>query len=177
MMSQLKNTILAALIALVVGVGIGYTARSKFERANKLDAAVKAERQTAKDIQQSLETSAAIDNKTAASSTGVEKIRTVTVERIIQRENEYAESAQASCHVVNPFLLDVGTVGLLNAARAGEDFDTSRLGDEESLAPSGIALHEFVSNDLEVVKMYHDLAIRHDALVDYVESVINEQAK
>jgi hypothetical protein len=36
---------------------------------------------------------------------------------------------------------------------------------------------EFVDNDLEIVGMYHALATYHDALVDWVQSVLDNQAK
>jgi hypothetical protein len=36
---------------------------------------------------------------------------------------------------------------------------------------------EFVDNDLDVVSMYHALATYHDSLVDWVQSLIDGQAK
>lgn len=40
-----------------------------------------------------------------------------------------------------------------------------------------LTLKEFVDNDLEIVRLYHELATYHDALVDYVQHVVDEQAK
>jgi hypothetical protein len=37
-------------------------------------------------------------------------------------------------------------------------------------------LKEFVDNDLEIVRLYHELATYHDALVDYVQHLVDQQA-
>jgi hypothetical protein len=39
-----------------------------------------------------------------------------------------------------------------------------------------VTLKEFVDNDLEVVAMYHDLATYHDALVAWVNQILDQQA-
>lgn len=71
------------------------------------------------------------------------------------------------------FYFDLGTVGLLNAARAGlpttDALDPSNGGDEALSAPSTVGILAFVENDLAIVRQYHELARRHDALVDYIE--------
>jgi hypothetical protein len=36
---------------------------------------------------------------------------------------------------------------------------------------------EFVDNDLEIVGDYHELATYHDALVDWVLQILDQQAK
>lgn len=43
-------------------------------------------------------------------------------------------------------------------------------------APSTIDLKALALHDLDVVKIYHDLATRHDALVDDVEKQLRKQA-
>jgi hypothetical protein len=50
-------------------------------------------------------------------------------------------------------------------------------GDAALGAASTVTLSAFVDNDLEVVKLYRALAIRHDALVDEVEKHLADQAK
>lgn len=75
-------------------------------------------------------------------------------------------------------VLDDRTVGVLNAARAGPvrvDADgRATLGsDAQGPTPaySGrtVTGRELVLNDLEVTRLYRELAINHDALVDWVE--------
>ncbi len=40
---------------------------------------------------------------------------------------------------------------------------------------TSIGLQQVVDDDLAVTQMYQDLAIRHDALVTYVEAVLRKQ--
>ena len=40
--------------------------------------------------------------------------------------------------------------------------------------PEQVSVTTLIENDLKVVEQYHDLAIRHDTLVDWVWEVINE---
>jgi hypothetical protein len=42
-------------------------------------------------------------------------------------------------------------------------------------APLGIS--QLIDSDLELVDMYHTLATRHDALVDYLEKQMTKQEK
>ena len=72
--------------------------------------------------------------------------------------------------------LDVGTVRLLNAARDGSPADATGIGDAASQAPSGIGLPELLDNDLQVVQLYRELSVVHDALVDYVDHLVQQQA-
>lgn len=67
-------------------------------------------------------------------------------------------------------VLDGRTVRLLNEARANtelENSDASAWADEEGRATS-ITGADLALNDLEVVRMYHELAERHSGLVDLV---------
>lgn len=69
-------------------------------------------------------------------------------------------------------VLDGRTVRLLNEARANtelENGDASAWADEEGRATS-ITGADLALNDLEVVRMYHELAARHSGLVDWVHA-------
>lgn len=72
---------------------------------------------------------------------------------------------------------DIGTVRLLNAARRGEPADSVTLTDAESQAFAYITVRVFVANDTEIAKMYNDLAIRHNELVDQVAAFQLKQRK
>lgn len=72
---------------------------------------------------------------------------------------------------------DVGTVRLLNAARAGAAIDSVSLSDPESRTFAAVAVTEFVANDTEIARMYNELALRHNLLVDQVVRYQNEQRK
>ena len=75
------------------------------------------------------------------------------------------------------FVLDFGTVCLLDTARKGSGLDATGGCDAKSEAPSAVGLSEFVSNDLDVVQMYHELAERHNELVEAVEQKLKDDAK
>lgn len=82
------------------------------------------------------------------------------------------------CTAGDLYRLDVGTVRLLDAARANLPApDASSAGDEESGAASAVGANQLIANDLEIVKRYHELAKRHNSLVDYIEQKQREQAK
>lgn len=73
-------------------------------------------------------------------------------------------------------VLSVGTVGVLDSARVNARLDTPSGGDAAFRTPSDIAVSDFVDNDLEVVRLYHRLATRHDALVEFVEQKMKESS-
>lgn len=72
-------------------------------------------------------------------------------------------------------VLTVDAVRLLNAARTDQDIDPTSLGNAEGEASTDIGLQEVVRSDLEVTELYHELAKNHNACVDYVQSLIDEQ--
>lgn len=65
--------------------------------------------------------------------------------------------------------LNVGAVGLLNAARTGTDFQPAAYLDAQIQAASGVGLRELSLADIELARQYRELAADHDALVEYVE--------
>lgn len=67
-------------------------------------------------------------------------------------------------------VLDAHTVRVLNEARAGgaqDHGDTGPRADEAGRA-TAVTGTDFALNDLEVVRLYHELAARHNGLVDWV---------
>lgn len=92
-----------------------------------------------------------------------------------------AQPAPALADVARPLLgqsvLDVGTVRLLNEARlnaqpgdapGGPTPGTDAQSEAAAAAPTPITGRIFADNDLQVVGLYHELAARHDGLVDWV---------
>lgn len=177
---NLKNIAIAIVLALVVGFTTGFYVKGKFVKADQIDAVTETQREITANIQQSLKTSIAVEEKVAASTQNMQTIRKQVAKRISKHQETISETqpeAQIFFNVRDRWTLDVGTVWLLNVARENVPFDTARLLDGASQAPSQIGAADFIDNDLEVVQLYHELAARHDALVDYVEGVIATQAK
>lgn len=172
-MNGLKNVLLAAAIALLLGVGTGYKIRGYYEASLRVESAQEARQETAEGIQESIETSRAIEDQADAVKAQVTVVRKIVRERLATKEQAHVQTAP-DIHCSGR--LDVGTVRLLDAARQGIAPDTAGLGDAESQAPSHVGLPELIDNDLQVVELYHDLATRHDALVDWVETLLKKQA-
>lgn len=69
------------------------------------------------------------------------------------------------------YRFDIGTIRLLNAARANVPAaDPTSDDDGEGRTTSTIGIEAFVANDLEIILKYHELAARHNALVDYINN-------
>lgn len=74
--------------------------------------------------------------------------------------------------------LSYGLVCVLNAARDNRKADCPAAGSyEASRTVTEATFAAFVANDLQVVRMYHELAARHDALVEYVLELQADQRK
>lgn len=177
-LDSLKNTAIAGALAFSIGLAFGYYVKSQFVKADQFSAVTEAQHQTAKDIEHSLEIDSAVETKVTALTSNVESARKAVSIRLTQPTGDAKEAQNEttpqsrSCD----WSLDLGTVSLLNSARAGTPVDSAFLGDATSKIPSGIEFADFADNDLQVVELYHELAARHDALVDYVESKIKQQA-
>ena len=169
---NVKNIVLAVVLALSVGYCTGYYTKGQFVKADQFEAVTEARSETADSIQESLKTSAATEQEVTASNQKIAVIRKTVTARIQSKETQNEANLHLACHSG----LDVGTVRLLNSARDGSTLDAASLGDAASQAPSGIGLSELLDNDLETVQLYRELAVRHDTLVDYVESLIQKQA-
>jgi hypothetical protein len=174
---------LAICVALVIGFAAGYDAKGKFVKADQFDAVASAQEQTRTNVQQSLEKSAAIEDRATASSTQVTAIRK-TVAKRFEEQRAHAEDrapqvaapgdSESVSGPVCTWTLDVGTVGLLNAARTGANPSAASGSDAEGQASSGLGAEDLIDNDLQVVEQYRDLATRHDALVDFVQTILRK---
>ena len=175
LIGNFKNLVIGIVLALVVGFGCGYYAKGEFAKADTVDAVATARHGTAIGIEQSLTQSHAVESQVTASNLQVTKIQKRVAEHIQkQEEARHEENTDSACR----WTLDDWTVRMLNAARssaAAPDAAVSGDGTSEGTAPVGKA--ELIDNDLEVVKLYRELAERHDSLVDYVETLIKKQAE
>lgn len=172
---DIKNTVIAAVVAFCVGASVGFYTKSQFVKADQLESVTEARHESAQNVQQSLATSLVVEQKVTDSTQQVVAIRKTVAARIQPKIQETSHEAnlRPACPDGS---LDVGTVRLLNSARDGSALDPAVLGDGASQAPSGVGLPELLDNDLEVVQLYRELAVRHDALVDYVDSLTQQQA-
>lgn len=184
MLDNVKNMAFAAAASLVVGFALGAWTNEQFAKAKKLDAVVESQHEVATDLRDSLSASIAVEEKITASTQNVKEVRKEIAKRVkpparkpaVETPHESLPEAQANLRPRTDWTLDLGTVWMLDSAREGLPFDPTRLRDGAGEAPSDVGVPELIDNDLEVVERYHELAERHNALVDYVESVIQQQA-
>lgn len=87
------------------------------------------------------------------------------------------EEPAAARPLLGHSVLDARTVRVLNDARqnapagpapGGATNDADAEGEAAASAPTTITGRLFADNDLEVVRLYHELATRHNGLVDWV---------
>lgn len=174
-----KTAIIVGAIAIVVGFGSGWATKAKFMDAAEVNELRADMRQTAVNVVEAGKQSASIESKVVVANKTSTSIQAAVQKRLTDqkdRTNETQSTAEASAFQCPAFVLDVGTVRLLNAARQGATVDSAGGSAEALDAPSGIAISKLIDNDLEVVKLYKELAIRHDELVDIVEKKLKEQA-
>ena len=185
---------LALVGVLLFGAGFtsGYYTKARFaeaERVEQLEHQVQAAGEEVVKIgtwvAQSATVSQNIEDKVADTNHNIGQMQAAAVARVKAQEKIHESEAHSPAqeprstlsHSGNTWVFDVGTVRLLDAARANTHLDPATLSDAESQAASDVALSEFVANDLEVVKLYHELAHRHDTLVDYVSCKMTTPAE
>lgn len=172
--ADIKLALLGIAGAFAIGTGVGYYTKGQFVKADHLDAAIEAREVTASNIQESLSISSAVEQKTTASNQRIAIIRKKAVER-----NKPKETVDVTLPVqpVRNCNLDHDTVRLLNAARDPAAALPTGNPDAESQAASQVTQSDLIDNDIEVVGLYHELAERHDALVDWVQTQVEKQAQ
>ena len=100
-----------------------------------------------------------------------------TQTKVITNENCPAPDTPVYAGPESLMPLNIGSVRLLNAIRAGASVDSVTLTDEESGTPAVITVRYFINSDSEIARMYNALATRHNALVGEVEKYQAAQQK
>lgn len=159
------------LVALLLGSFVGNQFTQKKVSALALKQAQQQIKDAAKALQRAVELNEQLEATVARSDASVTQIQKVLAQRpalvpVIKEVSHVSDPNQSACPA---YELSAGHVGLLNTARQGLSLDTFLGGDEAFATASGLGVEVLVDNDLEVVKLYHDLATRHDQLVDEVE--------
>lgn len=164
-----KTIAIAVVASLAIGFGAGFYTATRFDKANLVDGYAVAKQMTAQNILNSALSSAKVDSALDSSDKNIDSIRDQVTARFIKWEKN-----EKNC--TSKWTLDMATVGMLNNARAGGAVSTATISDDQGSTPSDITAAEFIDNDLQVVKLYQKLAIRHNALVDYVDELVRRQA-
>lgn len=188
--STIRNAVIVALLSSVVGFGAGYYTKHKFALAEIHEAVTEQRKEDAHALADMQAKEAALQAQLDEERARIETIQREIKPHVIYRtvhakpqkptpgtEGLGDPAPEQDCPAVadgGTAFLDVATVRLLDDARAGAA-DAPAWGDAEVEAAADVSVTEFVQNDLEVVGMYHDLATRHDALVEWVEGLLKKQ--
>lgn len=183
--------VLAAACAIAFGAGF-YTDH-KFNQAHEVVAEKKVVATAATDVQAAQVASVKLEASTAAVAAAVDQNKSAIHQRVtaqIKRQEPVAvaqaapasnpsethdETNQPDSAACNGFALDVGTVRMLNASRAGVAFHPASSGDDAGDAAPALCFADFIDADQDLTKLYLDLAERHNTLVDSVEHFQKEQ--
>lgn len=176
--ANIKNILIAAVIALAVGFGIGFYVKSEFVKADQVAAVIEVRREDAVNIiaEQAIDTKVldqeSKNNENAARiSDAIRKTKPVS----IPTGGLHVPKQEVVCST-DPFL-SVRLVRLLNNARTGSPVESAQRTDAEEQAASDVTVSDLADSDVEVARLYRELAGRHDELVDWVSEQVKQQAK
>lgn len=171
--SKAAVIVVLTVIALLAGIYTGWTINSKLTQASHdkaLSVALQAQRsELLKDLKKAEAINADLRTKSEAITALSADLKT----QVTQSLKAQRKTNEELGHCLD---LNARTASLLNSARANvRPSDTSGPGDakEQTLAP--ISAEEFLENDLEIVRLYHELAANHDALVDWLEQEMKKR--
>lgn len=183
----MKNAFIALLIGLALGGLVGYLKGDAHRQAETLKAVVAALQQQRVDdaeaVRISSRANAQLTTKLAAVAASTDTSRK-EVKRYVPTQPAGAASspdlpdvgatpAEAGVQLLHASdLLLSGAVCVLQRARDGQAPDRAACeSNGAGRTPSGITAADLIDNDLQVVGKYHELAKKHDELVDYVEDL------
>jgi len=146
-MNELMRSAMAILLAIFLGVFVGWTLKSQAIKSGEVRQARAAVKEVKQEIAQSAVISTTLETAIRSDATRIDKIEVAVAERIKTntpiRHDPYPRSAtsEAATHTdlacvpdEHRRVLDAGTVRLLNAARAGIQPTASELGQERAAA-------------------------------------------
>lgn len=173
-LSDAKNLLIAAFVSLLIGFAAGFITKGKFVKADQVTAIVEVRKDDAKAITTNLASDVATLNAEQKNNSKAQRI-TRAISVTVPTGGLRAPSNETACPS-NP-LLSVGLVRLLNDARSGSVVESAERADAAEQTASDVTVSDFAENDVEVTRLYHELAGRHDKLVDWVEAEILKQQK
>lgn len=194
-LGSIKFIAAALIIGLTVGFGSGYYTKAKFVKAEMVDEMVETRKGDAYAVQDSRARDEAIALKSDTVGANIDAVRQVIRKRaarateqasavqtvapqneagvgIVEGKGLQLRAARTICFGDN---LPIGDVRLFNLAFDGQ-FDRATLTlDATSEAASQVTGADFCAHVLDIAEQYHELAINHNALVDFVADLMRNQ--
>ncbi|MDE2465570.1 MAG: hypothetical protein KGO02_17925 [Alphaproteobacteria bacterium] len=120
-MNPIIDLIACAAIGIAIGVGVGIYTRGEHDTAKQVRQVIANQRATAQQIVQSTQESQKLTASISARDAAVDADKQAAHERVVTQiryiyKEKQSDAATQDC---GPAYLDLGTVRLLNAARAG----------------------------------------------------------
>jgi len=172
-------------IVVALAFGAGFYTKGKFDTAAQVVEVKAAQHQTADNVVSAEKvdrTLAFEEDAIKANSNDTKRqldarlvTHTVYVTKECSNETSQTGKAESVVETGADVRLDVATVRLLNDAREGSADRSTAISDGEGAAPSETTLGTLIDNDTEVVRLYHDLAKRHEALINFVDDLVKKQ--
>jgi t-SNARE complex subunit (syntaxin) len=178
--------LLAAIAVFFAGFAAGISHSGTAALKSEVKAAAVVQKTDAVHVAQAQAKSTAIETKVEHTAAAIDTNKAAIKQRVtasVKRQaaainpvpTETPHDETISAGLGCGFYLDVGTVRLLNASRAGTALDSAGSGDEARDAAPALCFTDFVDADQDLTRLYLDLSERHDALVDSVEQFQSEQ--
>lgn len=186
----LKVSVVLAVMSLCFT--LGYVVATGNQKDKQIEATTSAQAESNNEVLASQAKSIATESKVEASTQKIKAIKEEAVKRVeanepkvitktvtvykcpgenhVSKSNDVDSATSAvSVETSLPWTFDSRTVRLLDSARTNDTNSTANINDASDQAPSNVTVSDLVSNDLEVVSLYHDQSTRFKALQDYVK--------
>lgn len=185
-MNAMARYLVTGLLGLLAGVFLTLIVSGRHDAAETVDAANEVVAQTASDNVKAAEDNVAIVKEVDAKNTNADAVKETVLKQLKpEKEVRYVTvtipgvAAPQMCPPVTgdtPMPLSVHSVRLLNDLRAAKTVDLTALSPDEIKATTEVNIASFVSADVDTVKLYNELAVIHDELVDRVLEYMKYQA-
>lgn len=164
--AKFKTAVICGLLALVVGFGSGMYMQHRLHKAGQVDALVTQAQDSQESVNQSNLIATNVEHKQEQARV---EYRTQIKEIIKYVPDPSARVCEDEAGNSIATTLSVTAVGVLNDAPESADVPTAGISDAEGQALTEVGLRE-LSLHIEALKAaYKELAINHDALVEYNE--------
>jgi hypothetical protein len=182
LLSKVVFPVFVAALVFVLGFVAGYSYHSTGELKADLKANTTVAQTNAQSVAAAQTASVKIEGKIEKTAAAIDLNKSAIHQRVTAQIQRHAEAASTYLEnhdettsfpdgspTCGGFYLDVGTVRMLNASRQGTVARPAGSLDEAGDAAPALCFTDFIDADQDLTKLYLDLSVRHDALVDSVE--------
>ena len=164
LLSNWKSILIALAIGLASGFYAGWTVKTKFVESDQFQAQKKA----VKLVEESTKESTKIEKKNIDQKAKIQiKYRTKYKEVIKYVPQTVTTECKDDSGNVVPTTLNIHAVRMLNDEYTHEDLQSAHGWNAEVATPTEVGLQELSEYIVTIKQQYEELAVDHDALVEY----------